>query len=140
MERAYSRLGRYLDRVYNRQATLTFSQVEAVLGRPLPPTARRQAAWWANATDPRDPSQHAWHGWLSTGWEACPDLARGTVTFSRHQAPKTTAAQVPVAPVPASPASADNAPDDPAGDGLWSAARRLAQLAAVGADRRAAPR
>ena len=125
MESAYSRLGKYLDRVGQRQLTLTFRQLEAVLGRPLPPTARLRPAWWANASDARDHNHHAWYGWLSVGWEACPDVRRGTVTFARRPTPEAAAA-----PAPASPAAADSAPVDPDDGGTWAAARRLARLAA----------
>ncbi len=42
----------------------TFGQIEAVLGRPLPPTAREKPQWWEN-----NPAQHS-HAcaWLEAGF------------------------------------------------------------------------
>ncbi len=66
-----------------RCATLTFAAIEALIGRPLPATARQPRGhrrWWrAHASSP-----HAWHGWLRLGWRvAAVDLAAETVTFAR---------------------------------------------------------
>ncbi len=90
---AYSRLGSYLAgraRAGVGEVTLTFAQVEALAGRPLPRSARTHAAWWRNTTirehyRDRAESYH-WYGWLSVGWEAAPDVPGGAVTFRYRRA------------------------------------------------------
>jgi DNA-binding transcriptional regulator YiaG len=41
---------------------LTFAEVEAILGKPLPPSAKSSRAWWANSA-----SAHA-QAWQEAGW------------------------------------------------------------------------
>ncbi len=80
---AYSRLGGYLAgraRAGVDEVTLTFAQVEALVGHPLPPPARTRAAWWRTVTEPHDAESDPWSGWLSVGWAAIPDMPGGTVT------------------------------------------------------------
>ncbi len=80
----YAPLGDYLARqavAGQRQVVLPFAQLEAaILGRPLPPSARQHRSWGQNAgTRP-----HAWYGWLRAGWfVARVSLATETVTFTR---------------------------------------------------------
>ena len=47
--------------------TLTFQQIELVLGFTLPPSARRHRAWWANPSK-RDDHPYA-QAWLAAGWK-----------------------------------------------------------------------
>lgn len=42
--------------------TLTFDEIEAILGASLPPSARVSRAWWANSTTPQG------QAWLDAGW------------------------------------------------------------------------
>ena len=42
--------------------TLTFDQIEAIIGAPLPRSARTSRAWWANSTTPQG------QAWLEAGW------------------------------------------------------------------------
>ena len=43
------------------EMTLSFQQVESILGFVLPPSARRHRAWWANPSSPQDhPYAQAW--------------------------------------------------------------------------------
>lgn len=68
----------------------SFAEIEAVLGFPLPKTARSGRAWWRNAGG--QPHQRAWTG---AGWEAVDvDPAAGLVTFRRTATP--AAASEPV--------------------------------------------
>ncbi len=86
---AYARLGSYLAgraRAGVDEVTLTFAQVEALVGHPLPLLARTHAAWWRNATDPRGAQSYPWYGWVSVGWEAAPDVPGGAVTFRYRRA------------------------------------------------------
>jgi hypothetical protein len=45
--------------------TLGFAEIERIIGRPLPPSARRHRAWWANS-----PSHPVARQWLAAGWRA----------------------------------------------------------------------
>ena len=64
------------------RVTLALGDVEAILRRPLPASARRPRAyhqWWRGGGD-----IHAWEGWLRVGWRVeAVDLAGETVTFAR---------------------------------------------------------
>jgi hypothetical protein len=63
------------------ELTLTFEQLAALLGEPLPRSAQEYAAWWANSTT--DPT-HSWaRRWTAAGWRAQVDLAKQRVTFER---------------------------------------------------------
>ena len=65
------------------RVTLTFAAIEALLGRPLPATARvarRHRQWWHDGAF----RPHAWYGWLRVGWQVeAIELAAETVTFAR---------------------------------------------------------
>src|SRR5215218_3764918 len=66
------------------ELTLALSEIEAILGTPLPPAALRPRVWWAN--DRAIPQARAW---LAAGWRAGrPNFRRAppTVTFD-HAAP-----------------------------------------------------
>ena len=57
----YAPLTRYLQSKPETRLPLTFAELERLLGFPLPPSARKHRAWWAN-----NPASHvnaaAWHG------------------------------------------------------------------------------
>jgi len=65
------------------RVTLTFAAIEALIGRPLPATARaarRHRPWWRGQGN----APHAWYGWQRVGWWVeTVDLATETVTFAR---------------------------------------------------------
>ena len=73
-------LGAYLARQPGPTHTLTFGEVEALLGRPLPAYAHAERAWWTN-----DPGHsQADDGWLAAGWQvASVDRSRQTVAFRK---------------------------------------------------------
>lgn len=61
----------------------TFKEVENALGRPLPRSAYRYPAWWANQTGP---GHSQTQGWRSVGWRTSKlDLERQRVTFERER-------------------------------------------------------
>ena len=83
----FSRLGTYLaaqGQAGTLHLTLTFGELEEILGRPLPLRARIDPAWWTNTSRPSQTVPAPWYGWLSVGWEAEPNLLHGAVTFSRR--------------------------------------------------------
>jgi hypothetical protein len=58
----------------------SFTEVERVLASPLPSSARRFSAWWANQ---QPPLVHT-RAWLDAGWRTAElDLSKGRVTFRR---------------------------------------------------------
>ncbi len=80
----YGPLGEYLVQqaaAGQHQVVLPFAQIEmAILGHPLPHSARRWPSWWQGTG--RQP--YAWYGWLRAGWfVARVSLATETVTFTR---------------------------------------------------------
>jgi hypothetical protein len=60
----YCSLGEDLLQRETDQVTLTFSDIEEILGFPLPKSARKFRTWWANDTT----HSHAVNGWLNYGW------------------------------------------------------------------------
>jgi hypothetical protein len=61
----------------------TFQDVEARLGAPLPKSAYKYPAWWANQTGP---GHSQTRGWRSVGWRTCGlDLERRRVRFERER-------------------------------------------------------
>ena len=97
MASTYRPLGAHLRQQPGPTDALTFREIEARLGRPLPPSAGAHRTWWSN----QHVHAHAYHGWLAAGWRiAAVDLARQTVTFRKGSLP---------------PAPADRAVRPPAG-------------------------
>jgi hypothetical protein len=48
------------------EVTLSFQQVESIIGRALPPSARRLSQWWEN---PRSHTRHVQaRAWMAAGW------------------------------------------------------------------------
>ena len=73
----------------------TFEEVEAILGFPLPPSARKYQAWWANE---EEGSRHA-RAWLAAGWRtSAVDLTSGRLVFIRGPSGSTGVRRVPAAP------------------------------------------
>lgn len=60
------------------EVTMTFSEIEEILNRPLPPSARRRSAWWSN-----NARGHVQAGaWLGANYRTSDlDLGRQRVTF-----------------------------------------------------------
>ena len=80
MNSVYRALGGYLTRQPGPSCALSFREIEACLGRPLPPTAGVRRDWWRN----RHVDSHAYHGWLAAGWRIVSvDLERQLVTFRK---------------------------------------------------------
>ena len=62
-----------------RDVTLSFAEIEALIGATLPPTARTKAAWWSNRTGMGQAS-----AWMDTKRHAVDlDLINERVTFRR---------------------------------------------------------
>lgn len=77
----YSPLIAHLQSAKVDAVQLTFSEVGALIGDALPPSAGQYTAWWHNS--PPNES-HPWaRDWEEIGWQAHPDLSAQTVSFTR---------------------------------------------------------
>ena len=81
MASKYDRLRRYLNVRTQASVTLTFREIEKILGGPLPPSARTHAAWWANE-DPQATRHTHSRAWTRSGRKARVNLTAETVDFS----------------------------------------------------------
>ena len=78
----YAPLSQFLRNATGIRIRLTFTQVEQVVGAPLPPSARRYREWWGND---RAGGHVQARAWLSAGWEvSAVDFAGGEVEFIKR--------------------------------------------------------
>jgi hypothetical protein len=78
----YAPLGQYLAAVPGPRVTLTFAEIETLVGRPLPLSAVQYRDWW---TAPATRSNPQAGSWLSVGWQvAHADLRGRMITFVRQ--------------------------------------------------------
>ncbi|WP_371346899.1 hypothetical protein [Ancylobacter sp. IITR112] len=78
----YEPLGTYLAGQPGRRVALDFPAIEAVLRFPLPGSAHRYPAWWANEINGRHVQAHAW---MDAGWRVDGiDLLKKEVVFARR--------------------------------------------------------
>lgn len=77
----YEPLRRHLENLDSPHWDVEFSDIEKVLGFPLPASAYRHSAWWANET--HGSHSHA-RGWQDAGWETqSVDLAARKLRFRK---------------------------------------------------------
>lgn len=62
----YDPLSAFLANAKHHEYDMTFSEIEKILASPLPPSAHRHQAWWANET--HGSHSHA-RSWQKAGWE-----------------------------------------------------------------------
>ena len=80
----YTPLFRHLMEFGGKRWPATFAEVEVVLGFPLPKSARKHSAWWANEQDGQH--SHA-RAWLAAGWRTSEvSLTAQTLVFEREPA------------------------------------------------------
>ena len=63
----YDPLQTYLAQCEGSQRTLSFAEIERIIGAALPRSAREYREWWANQSDTRNRPQAK--AWQSAGWE-----------------------------------------------------------------------
>jgi hypothetical protein len=81
----YEPLAQFLTAQKANRWDATFEEIEARLGAPLPKSAYKYPAWWANQTGP---GHSQTQGWRSVGWRTCDlDLEGRRVGFERERAP-----------------------------------------------------
>jgi hypothetical protein len=73
----YTALTEYLNSRSEFSFTVSFAELEKVV--PLPASATRHRAWWANSRTAQ------WHAsaWPDAGYNATPDFVTGRVRFER---------------------------------------------------------
>ncbi len=71
----YAPLCDHLKESKEQFVTLTFQEIEKIIGSDLPPSAREHDAWWDNS------HTQAKSGWLAAGYNASVDLNNETATF-----------------------------------------------------------
>jgi hypothetical protein len=77
----YTALRRYLNMRYDNQVTLTFAEIEQIIGAPLPPKAQRHRAWWSNNPENNVMTRE----WLAAGFRTEQvDIERGSLVFRRE--------------------------------------------------------
>jgi hypothetical protein len=76
-----------------RSVSLSYDEIEGIIGRPLPPSAKGDVSrqWWAN-TDSHSQAR----AWLSLGRKAKLNLQERVVTFSRPASATTLPDIIPV--------------------------------------------
>jgi len=79
----YEPLTRLLEGTRTSQIQLSFKDIERILGRPLPASARKHQAWWSNT----ETHSHA-DSWLRTGWRTRDlDLGNEHILFYQNAGP-----------------------------------------------------
>lgn len=73
----YEKLSAYLKRINEDSIKLTFKEIEMIIGRPLPQSAYKYKAWWANGGH-----SHS-NYWLSACWEVRKVVLGNYIVFSR---------------------------------------------------------
>jgi len=99
MASKYAPLGAYLKSRGTTEVPMSFSDIEAVIGAPLPPKAVNHPAWWSNNTSNNTMTQI----WLDAGFRTeRVDIGARRLTFRRvaHAPPPAREAERSAAVVP----------------------------------------
>ena len=86
MYASYGALNAYLKARSIGNVSLTFDEIETLLGVPLPPAARLHKEWWTHGGAARDAPQSG--AWTDAGCKAWPNLFARSVSFERATAPR----------------------------------------------------
>lgn len=78
----YRLLHKYLGERFADIVVLTFTQIEDLIGRPLPQSASRDLAWWADAAADLPEATQS-RAWTEAKRNATPNLTARTVMFER---------------------------------------------------------
>ena len=81
----YTPICNYLTGLEKDSVALSFTEVEEIIGRGLPGSARKYRLWWEND----ETHTQAVNGWMAAGWQTADvDLHAMTVRFSRIRTPR----------------------------------------------------
>jgi len=84
MSSKYSAIANYLNEQPGRIREMRFSEIEDVLGEPLPASARRWTAWWLGTPSSSPTHVQARFGWHAAGWVVGDvDIEGERVTFHK---------------------------------------------------------
>jgi hypothetical protein len=83
MTTKYEPLCSHLRKEAASQISLTFAEIERLLGATLPASAKRYEAWWANERS-EDTRHVQCRAWRDAGYVALPDLVSQAVTFQKY--------------------------------------------------------
>ena len=83
MTAEYQPLHTYLKNRFADNVVLTFAQIEDLIGHTLPPPARAEQEWWANA-DASGASSTQARSWVQADRIATPNLPARIVSFVRE--------------------------------------------------------
>ena len=88
----YAPLAAHLKESECDSVAMSFEEVEAVIGAPLPPSAYDESLpWWSN-----DKTHIQASSWMNAGWRKSDvDVRQETVVFCRHGVPLTSVAGCP---------------------------------------------
>lgn len=91
----YEPLERFLKAQKTDEVAMTFSEIEKVIGRPLPEKSSRHRAWWSN-----NPSNNVMtKAWLSAGFETeRVDMGSRRLVFRRRKGSGSNLPQATVRP------------------------------------------
>lgn len=80
----YYPLFEHLQRCQQSETALTFADIENIMGKPLPTSARNKTNWWSN----RDSASALQAGaWINAGYQVkAVDLQQQTVNFNKFEA------------------------------------------------------
>jgi hypothetical protein len=81
-ESIYLPIGKYLNNLDVSSITLSYEQVENILGFKLVPTAHKREQWWEN--DKKSKSRHC-RSWMDVGWRTGEKKLGESITFYRNQ-------------------------------------------------------
>lgn len=81
----YHALHKYLQDRFADRIVLTFSEIEDLVGFPLPEAARVEHAWWVTA-DPAAPRSAVADAWVQASRTAIVNMAAQCVAFERETA------------------------------------------------------
>ena len=79
----YDPLKRRLTAATEGSVSLSFDDVEKLIGQPLPKSAYEYEAWWSNE-DPVKTTHSQSKAWTTAGFDAEVSLQRRQVTFRRR--------------------------------------------------------
>lgn len=84
MASKYDALAAHLRKQRGPTHTMSFADIEDLIGTPLPDSSYTHSAWWGNDRSPDSTHSQAKYGWLAAGWESdSVDPSRQLVTFRK---------------------------------------------------------
>lgn len=80
----YSKLCEYLSKVNSECITLTYSELEEIIGDNLPMSAGKFVQWWENDYSSKSKSRQC-RAWIEAGWETVDIILKKSITFQKKK-------------------------------------------------------